>query len=59
MTTYDNFRSIKFLSLSSNLSSNQNYLQEREKKEKKKEKGIVRSTKRLNGSVSIAVRSVI
>lgn len=42
MTTYDNFRSIKFLSLSSNLSSNQNYLQEREKKKRKKRESFDR-----------------
>lgn len=43
-----NFPLINFLSLSSNLSSNQNYLQEHERKKKKRKgTGIVRSTKSL------------
>lgn len=54
-----NFRLINFLSLSSNLSSNQNYLQEHERKKKKKRDGNRSIDKELNGSVSIAVRSVI
>lgn len=55
-----NFPLINFLSLSSNLSSNQNYLQEHERKKKKKKRDGNRSIdKELNGSVSIAVRSVI